>query len=63
MLVFGGVVCALASIDDEPTLEAAHSPSERIDSSSAAAANADIFGSYAIAMDGDSIGIAGQLCQ
>jgi hypothetical protein len=29
MLVFGGVACALASINDEPAPEAAHSTSER----------------------------------
>jgi hypothetical protein len=52
------------SINDEPAVEVAHPPSERLDSSSAAAANAVIFrlfDTYATPMDGRSTSIAGQL--
>jgi len=45
--VFGGAgASARASITDEPAVEVTHPPSERLDSSSATVANADIFRSF-----------------
>jgi hypothetical protein len=62
ILAFGGAAWARASSSDEPAVAVAHSPSERLDTSSAAAANAGIFRSFGtdtVPIAGRSLGIVG----